>query len=410
MSSESEFEEDTLSHQDLTPPSGFSLFHLDPYIVKALDKMGFKEPSAIQIATLPVIQTGQDVISLAQTGSGKTAASAIPICNQVDTTRPDIQALIVVPTRELALQYATETQKIGKYRGVKAFAIFGGEDPSIQQSKLKHGVQVLIATPGRLIDFIHSRQIDLSQIKTLVLDEADEMLSMGFYDDLDFIMQCLVHPHQTLLFSATMPPKIRNLAKHHLQKPVEINLIKENASPALLEHCFVYCPPHHKEQELVHSIEKMAPKQAIIFCQSRFEVEKVCHVLKRKFSHVDFLHAGLTQDIRTIVTNKFRSGKIQLLVATDVVARGLDFSKVSHVWIYHLPDDPNVYVHRAGRTGRYGKAGMVISLVTQRELSYLKRILQHTQQEAKWLSDPPPAALQEKKSTPRRYYGRKPKA
>jgi ATP-dependent RNA helicase DeaD len=179
----------------------------------------------------------------------------------------------------LALQYATDTQKVGKYKGVKAFAIFGGEDSSMQQSKLKNGVQVLIATPGRLIDFIYSRQIDLSQVDTLILDEADEMLGMGFADDLEFIIQCLVHPHQTLLFSATMPQKIRLLAKHHMKDPQEVNLILQQSSPHSLEHFFLFCLPHHKDQELLQLIEQMKPVQAIVFCHSRHQVEKVCQVL-----------------------------------------------------------------------------------------------------------------------------------
>ena len=373
-------------------PSGFAALQLDVAILKALGKMNFKEPSAIQAQTIPLIQQGKDLIALAQTGSGKTAACAIPICNRVNTNRPDVQALIVVPTRELALQYATEAQKIGVYKGVKAFAIFGGEDPSMQQSKLKNGVQVLVATPGRLIDFVYSRQIDLSQVETLILDEADEMLSMGFYEDLEFIIQCLVHTHQTLLFSATMPPKIRQLAKLHMKEPQEINLIQERASPELIEHLFAYCAPHQKDEELLYLIEETKPVQAIIFCHSRFQVEKVCQFLKKKVDSVDFLHAGLAQEIRTIVTNKFRSGKIRLLVATDVVARGLDFSKVSHVFIYQLPHDPDIYVHRSGRTGRYDKAGIVISLVTQRELSLLRGILRQIKQEAQWIGQPPPTS------------------
>jgi ATP-dependent RNA helicase DeaD len=375
-------------NETLTP--GFAPFNLDVAILKALEKMNFKEPSDIQTQTIPLIQQGKDLIALAQTGSGKTGACAIPVCNRVDTTRTDIQALIIVPTRELALQYATEAQKIGIYKGVKAFAIFGGEDPSLQQSKIKNGVQVLVATPGRLIDFIYSRQIDLSNVETLILDEADEMLSMGFYDDLQFIIQCLVHTHQTLLFSATMPPKIRQLAKLHMQNPQEVNLIKLQASPDLIKHLFAYSPPHHKDQALLQLIEQMQPKQAIIFCHSRFQVEKVCQFLKRNIDHVDFLHAGLTQDIRTIVTSKFRSGKIRLLVATDVVSRGLDFSNVTHVFIYQLPHDPDIYVHRSGRTGRYDKAGVVVSLVTQRELPLLHSVLRQIKQEVEWVGSPPP--------------------
>lgn len=369
--------------------SGFGRFQLDNAILKALEKMGFKEPSAIQEAAIPLIQQGIDLIALAQTGSGKTAACAIPICNRVDTSRPDVQALIIVPTRELALQYATETQKIGFEKGVKAFAIYGGEDASLQKAKLKHGVHVLVATPGRLIDFIYSRQINLAEVATLILDEADEMLNMGFYDDLEFIIQCLFHSHQTLLFSATMPANIRKLAKQHMQNPQEVNLILERTSPELLEHLFAYSAHHTKDEDLLHLIKMVNPFQAIIFCHSRIQVEKVCRFLRGKVDSVDFLHAGLAQDVRTIVTSKFRSGKIKFLIATDIVSRGLDFSKVTHVFIYQLPQDPEVYVHRSGRTGRYDKAGVVISLVTKRDLPILRNVLRQIKQEAKWIGKPP---------------------
>ena len=369
--------------------NGFAAFNLDASIIKSLDKMQFKTPSPIQAATIPLILQGRDLIALAQTGTGKTAACSIPICEQIDISHKYVQALIIVPTRELALQYATETQKIGDYKGVKAFAIFGGEDASLQQSKLKHGVHVLIATPGRLIDFIYSRQIDLTNVKTLILDEADEMLGMGFADDLEFIIQCLVHSHQTLLFSATMPAKISILAKNYMQNPVEVNLIQEHTNPHLLEHFFVFCSPHEKEDKLLQLIREEKPAQAIIFCHSRFQVEKVCAQLKRKIDGVDFLHAGLAQNIRSIVTSKFRSGKIKYLVATDVVSRGLDFSNVSHVFIYQLSDDSQVYVHRSGRTGRYGKEGVVISLVTHRDLPLMESIKRHLNKELSWIGPPP---------------------
>lgn len=372
---------------------GFNNLQLDPLIIKALDKMNFKEPSPIQAQAIPLIQQGHDLIGLAETGTGKTAACAIPICNRVDTHKTFIQALIIVPTRELALQYATEVQKVGLYKGVKAFAIFGGEDVGMQQSKLKHGVQVLVATPGRLIDFIYSRQIDLSHVETLILDEADEMLSMGFCEDLEFIIQCLVHSHQTLLFSATMPAAIAKLAKQYMKDPQEVNLILNQTTPKLIEHLFVYCTAAHRDQELLKAIDQMNPYQAIIFCHSRFQVEKVCQFLKREVNGVDYLHAGLTQDIRSIVTSKFRSGKIKFLVATDVVSRGLDFSHVSHVFIYQLSQDPAIYVHRSGRTGRYDKTGVVISLVTSKELTAVRAIASHLKQNICWLGSPPPSAV-----------------
>lgn len=384
----------------------FEQFSLDPRIIKALNKMNFNKPSPIQMQTIPLIQAHQDLIALSQTGSGKTAACAIPICNRVDTTQNRVQTLIVVPTRELALQYATEVQKIGHYKGVKALAIFGGKDADIQQSKLKHGVQVLVATPGRLIDFIYSKQIDLSQVTTLILDEADEMLSMGFCDDLDFIIQCLVHQHQTLLFSATMSASIRKLAQQYMQNPIEINLTLTDANPQLLEHFFVYCNVHNRDQELIKALKETSPVQAIVFCQSRFQVEKVCQGLKAVFRDVDFLHAGLAQEIRSIITNKFRQNKIRFLVATDIAARGLDFSNISHVIIYQLPNDPEVYVHRSGRTGRYGKKGAVISLVTPKEMSMLKSIVRHIKQEPNWLGTPPPInSEQTRRVFPKKSFG-----
>lgn len=379
--------------------SGFNSFGLHPAIIEALNKMNFTEPSPIQMQTIPLIQEKKDLIALAQTGSGKTAACAIPICNRVDTSQTHIQALIIVPTRELASQYATEVQKIGKYMGVKAFAIVGGEDAGLQQSKLKHGVQVLVATPGRLIDFIYSRQIDLTHVETLILDEADEMLNMGFFDDLDFIIQCIVHPHQTLLFSATMPQTIRDLAQRYMKNPHEVNLIGQ-ASPTSIEHNFLYCQHGERDLELINLIEKMQPAQSIIFCHSRAQVEQVCRALRKKIDGVDFLHAGLGQDVRSIVTNKFRTGKIRYLVATDVVARGLDFSRVSHVFIYQIPADPDAYIHRSGRTGRNNKEGTVVSLVTKRELPLLKPIAHRLKQQVKWLV-PPPATPEPRGRRPR---------
>jgi len=370
--------------------SKFTDFALDELILKSLARMNYQEPSAIQAETIPPILQKRDLIALAQTGSGKTAACAIPVCQIVDTTSPRIQALIIVPTRELALQYATEAQKIGLDKGVKAFAIFGGESAGMQQSKLKHGVQVLVATPGRLIDFIYSRDIDLTHVKTLILDEADEMLSMGFFEDLEFIMQCLVQEHQTLLFSATMPNQIRIIAKNHMKNPVEVTLTSTQKTPEHIEHQFLYCRHDHRNDALAKLMKDLNPKQSIIFCHSRIEVEKVCRALQKCVDGVDFLHAGLNQDVRTIITNKFRTGKIKHLVATDVVSRGLDFSGVTHVLIYHLGDDPDIYVHRSGRTGRYDKAGMVVTLVTDRELSTMKEVLQVIKREPIWIGTPPP--------------------
>lgn len=368
----------------------FADFNLDPAIIKALDRMEFKNPSSIQAETIPLIQKKHDLIALAQTGSGKTAACAIPICDRVNINDTHVQTLIIVPTRELALQYATETQKIGLFKGVKAFAIYGGEDANMQLSKLKHGVQVLVATPGRLIDFIYSRSIDLSFVDTLILDEADEMLSMGFCEDLEFVMQCLVHEHQTLLFSATMPKEIRKIAKTYMKVPVEVSLLVQNSSPSTIEHRFLYCRAHMRVPALFDLIKELKPKQGIIFCQSRHQVEDVCRELKKEIDAVDYLHAGLSQDTRSTITNKFRTGRIRFLVATDVAARGLDFSEVTHVFLFHLADDPDTYVHRSGRTGRREREGTVVTLVTDRELAHLPEVLKRINRDAVWIGTPPP--------------------
>lgn len=388
----------------------FTEFGLEPTLLKSLEKIGYKEPSQIQAKAIPLILEGHDVIALAKTGSGKTAACAIPVCQRVRIAEPQIQALIIVPTRELALQYATETQKIGEAKGVRAFAIYGGESADLQQSKLRAGVHVLIATPGRLIDFIYSRSIDLAAVETLILDEADEMLSMGFYDDIEFIMQCLVHAHQTLLFSATMPEGIRRIAKTQMKEPREVVLQKEDSTPSTISHYFAFCPTSHRDQKLMEVMEGLKERgQAIVFCRSRFQCEDVCRALRKQFQGVDYLHAGLSQDVRTVITNKFRSGRIRTLVATDVAARGLDFAGVTHVFIYQLSEDIDVYIHRSGRTGRREREGSVISLVTARERRLVDQIAKRVGQEPRWIGEPPRAEEDRRPSTrPRRPFRKRP--
>ncbi len=378
----------------------FAEMGLDGSILKSLEKLNYKEPSPIQALAIPLIQERRDLIALAPTGSGKTAACAIPICARVDTEKKTIQTLIIVPTRELAYQYASETQKIGHDKGVKAFALCGGEDATLQQSKLKHGVQVLVATPGRLIDFIYAHAISLESVETLILDEADEMLNMGFYEDLEFIIQCLVHDHQTLLFSATMPKQIREIAYKHMKQPHEVSLVTNEAVPTTIDHKFFFCRHEEREQNLIKLIEMLQPQQSIIFCHSRIQVEKVCRALQRKVEKVDFLHAGLGQDMRSTITSKFRNGKIRFLVATDVASRGLDFSGVSHVFIFQLADDPDLYVHRAGRTGRNERLGNVVTLITPRELNSLKQVLKQINREAVWIGDPPPDKIERERPKP----------
>lgn len=364
----------------------FESFDLEPTILDAIREMGYVGMRPIQAATIPIILEGKDLMALAQTGSGKTAACSIPICHKVSTSSIHVQALIVVPTRELALQYATETQKIGKIKGVKAFALFGGESMDLQRAKLKDGVQVLIATPGRLIDFIYSRSIDLTHVNTLVLDEADQMLGMGFYEDLEFIIQCLIHPHQTLLFSATMPKQINSIARQHMKDPLEISLIDETVSPEEISHKFLFCSnPKQKADQLLSLLQNLEIKQCLIFANSRREVEELYRHYKSKLSAIDFIHGGLDQSLRSIITNKFMKGKIKYLIATDIAARGLDFSQISHVFNYHFPFELETYLHRSGRTGRSGRKGICITLLTQKERRNAEKLFKLLKGEPEWI-------------------------
>lgn len=369
----------------------FLNFDLDPTILDAIRALGYDKPTPVQESAIPHVLEGKDLIALAETGSGKTAACAIPVCHKVDTQYKHIQALIVVPTRELALQYATETQKIGRVKQVKAFALFGGEDMEMQRAKLKGGVQVLIATPGRLIDFVFSKAIDLSKVETLVLDEADQMLGMGFYEDLEFIINCLVHEHQTLLFSATMPKQIKMIAKDHMKDPVELTLISEQTTPKNLKHQLIFCPnPAQKRDDLLALLKELNPNQCLIFANSRREVEAIYRDLKSKIQGVDFLHGGLEQQMRSVITNKFHKGKIRFLVATDIASRGLDFSNVTHVVNFHFPFEEETYMHRSGRTGRSGREGVCVTLITRRELGKVKSLFKVLDRKPEWLGKAPP--------------------
>ncbi len=368
----------------------FRDYNLVPETISALEKMQFFESTPIQEQVISIIQGNHDLIALAQTGSGKTAACMIPICDRVDITRKEVQVLVVVPTRELALQYASVAQNIGADRPVSAFAVYGGADGSLQCAKLEHGVQILVATPGRLIDFIYNRDIDLSHVDTLVLDEADEMLGIGFLEDLEFIIQCLVHEHQTLLFSATMQDEVRKIAKQYMKSPREISLVSKDQAPAKIDHHFVYCNFKDKELRLLDLLREKNPKRSIIFCKSRVDCEKLCRFLqKNSVRDVEYIHAGLSQDIRTSITYKFQRQKINHLIGTDVLARGMDFSGVTHVIIYQLSDNADIYVHRSGRTGRYDNQGVTLSMVTDRDFGTLTRILQMIKTEPVWEGEIP---------------------
>jgi ATP-dependent RNA helicase DeaD len=308
------------------------------------------------------------------------------MCHKIDITSNKIQVLIIVPTRELALQYAEEAQKIGRFKKVSVFAIFGGEDMDLQRAKLKNGVHILVATPGRLIDFIYSRAIELTHVKALVLDEADQMLSLGFYEDLEFVMNCLMQEHQTLLFSATMPTEIKKIAREHMETPFEITLIADKPAPTHLTHQFFLCKSlQNKYTDIIRLLKNVEPRQCLLFANSRHEVERLTRELKKNFPSVDFLHGGLDQRLRMTITSKFSRGKIRYLVATDVASRGLDFSLVTHVINVQMPLENETYMHRSGRTARAGRKGICITFVTSREKARVTALCQQLAKEPEWL-------------------------
>ncbi len=368
----------------------FSELDLKPEIQKALTDMGYEDLTPIQEKTFFSILDGRDLLARAETGSGKTAACGIPLVQMIDPSINAIQALILVPTRELALQYVEEISRISSLMDVIPFAIFGGFSMEIQKGKLKDRVHILVATPGRLIDFLyHTTSIDLSSVRTLVLDEADEMLKMGFIEDIDLILSCLIHEHQTLFFAATMPEEINRLIRTYLKDPVRVELNKEQVAPESLAHHFQYTGRRDRLNALIEYLKTEKVSQAIIFCNSRHHGETLKKELEGRFKSIEYIHGGLEQSRRTSIFERFRQNRITLMVATDVAGRGLDFSHVSHVINYDYPYRLESYTHRTGRTGRMGRSGIAMTFVTDQELNDLKSLLKTNRIDPVWHGDIP---------------------
>ena len=375
----------------------FSELGLKAEILKALTNMGYNDLTPIQEKTFSPILSGRDVLARAETGSGKTAACGIPLVQMIDPSLNAIQALILVPTRELALQYVEEIDKISKFLEVIPFAIFGGFPMEIQKAKLSDRVHILVATPGRLIDFLyHSTSIDLSSVRTLVLDEADVMLQMGFIEDIDFIMSCLVHQHQTLFFAATMPDEINRLVNVYLREPIRMELNKEQVAPQSLVHHFQYTKRRQRLNALIEYLKKERISQGIIFCNSRNHGEKLIKELEEKFKSIEYIHGGLEQSRRTSIFERFRRNEITFMVATDLASRGLDFSHVSHVINYDYPRGPESYTHRTGRTGRMGRSGIAMTFVTDQELWDLNSLLKTNRIDPVWHGNVPDLRVADK--------------
>ena len=363
----------------------FSELDLKPEIQKALADMAYQDLTPIQEKTFSSILSGRDLLARAETGSGKTAACGIPLVQMIDPSLSAIQALILVPTRELALQYVEEIDKISRFTNIVPFAIFGGFSMEIQKAKLRDRVNILVATPGRLIDLLyHTASVDLSSVRMLVLDEADEMLKMGFIEDIDLILSCLIHEHQTLFFAATMPEEIDRLIRTYLKEPVRVELNKEQVAPQSLAHHFQYTGRHDRLNLLIEYLEREKISQAIIFCNSRHHGEKLIGQLGGKFRSVEYIHGGLEQSRRISIFERFRRNEITFMVATDLASRGLDFSHVSHVINFDYPNGQESYTHRTGRTGRMGRSGIAMTFVTDQELNDLKSLFKTNRIEPVW--------------------------
>ncbi len=358
----------------------FESLNIGPDILKALAKLNYVSPSAIQAQAIPFLVEGRDVIGQAQTGTGKTAAFAIPILEKVDTSLPEIQAVVVCPTRELALQVADEFRKFGKYKpNLSIVCVFGGEPIERQQLALQNLPQIIIGTPGRMLDFLWRGTFHLNSLKTVVLDEADEMLNMGFRDDIEKIFDFLPSPRQTVFFSATMPPAIMALTKLYQDNPEWVRIEPEPVSVAQISQTYVEVFQKQKPQALIQLIQQYDLKLALVFCNTKHQVDSLVQALHKAGIAVDGLHGGKLQNIRERILSKFRKGQIEILVATDVAARGIDVRNVQAVINYDLPLDEESYTHRIGRTGRAGQTGQAFSLVAGHQFKMLKQLQrQHT--------------------------------
>ena len=354
----------------------FSESNLSPDIIKAVGELGYESPTEIQKQTIPFILSDiRDLIALAQTGTGKTAAFSLPILDMIDDTSRKIQLLVLAPTRELALQIAKDIKNYTKYLpNVKTTAVYGGSSITDQIRNLREKPQIIVGTPGRVIDLINRKALDFSQIHWLVLDEADEMLSMGFKDDLETILSETPETKQTLLFSATMNKEVEKISKNYLTNPHRISVGSINAVKKNIKHEYYVVNYRQKKEALKRLIDANPNQYSIIFCRTKMETQDVADFLMQNGYAADALHGDLSQAQRDTVMKKFRLKNIDILVATDVAARGLDVNSLTHVIHYSLPDDPEVFVHRSGRTGRAGKDGVSMALIKPEETRKLNQI------------------------------------
>jgi ATP-dependent RNA helicase DeaD len=356
--------------------STFEGLGLHENLLQAVTALGYTIPTPIQEKAIPVLISGtKDLVGLAQTGTGKTAAFGLPLLHLLKVEHRFPQALVVCPTRELCMQIVSELELFKKFMsGVQVLAVYGGTSIGMQIRDLKRGVQIVVATPGRLIDLIERKAINLEEIKYVVLDEADEMLNMGFQDDIEFILQNTPKRDATWLFSATMPPEIRRVSRKYMKDPMEITVGKMNTANKNIDHQYFITNAHHRYEALKRMIDFSPGIYGIIFTRTKADAQNISEKLTREGYDIDALHGDLTQQQRDKVMGEFREKSLQLLIATDVAARGIDVVGITHVINYELPDDVEVYTHRSGRTGRAGNTGVCLSIINSRELGKIRQI------------------------------------
>ena len=353
----------------------FDELNLDAKILRAVTDMGFEAASPIQAKAIPLEIEGKDIIGQAQTGTGKTAAFGIPLLQKIDPKNKKLQAVVLCPTRELAIQVAEEIRSLAKYmHGIKVLPIYGGQEIVKQIRSLKDGVQVIIGTPGRVMDHMRRKTIKFGQVHTVVLDEADEMLNMGFLEDMETILSELPEERQTVMFSATMPAAIAELAKKFQKEPEIVKVVKKDLTVPKVTQYYYEVKPKNKIEVMCRLLDMYAPKLSVVFCNTNRQVDELVLALQGRGYFAEGLHGDLKQVQRDRVMNGFRKGRTDILVATDVAARGIDVDDVEAVFNYDIPQDEEYYVHRIGRTGRAGREGKAFSLVVGKEVYKLRDI------------------------------------
>jgi ATP-dependent RNA helicase DeaD len=391
--------DETASPDAVSSDDGFAALGLRDELLAALDDLGYEEPTPIQRETIPILLTGRDLLGQAATGTGKTAAFALPALQMIDASRREPQVLVLVPTRELAVQVSEAMFKYGRELGVKVVPVFGGQPIGRQLQALDRGVHVVVATPGRALDHIGRGSLGLDAIRTVILDEADEMLDMGFTDDIESILQSTPDDRQTVLFSATMPSRITSIAKRYQRNPERITIGRPDSEPgakALVRQTVYVVQRAHKPSALGRILDIEAPKAALVFCRTRTEVDQLTETMNGRGYRAEALHGGMDQAQRDRVMARLRDGTAELLVATDVAARGLDVDTLTHVVNYDVPSAAESYVHRIGRVGRAGREGVAITLAEPRERRGLENIERLTKQKFEIATVPTVADLRER--------------